>query len=393
MSLPRCAALILSAGLSSRVGSFKPLLQLGSQTLVERAVALFRAAGVEDVRVVVGHRAHEVMPLIEAAGAQVVPNARYPEGMFSSVRAGVETLGPDVDAFYVLPVDVPLVRPWTVRRLREVLFERGAPVVYPRFAGARGHPPLIAARCRSAIRASDGLGGLRAVLRQWEAEAADADVADRNILFDVDGPEEWEEAVARWRRRSVPTREECEALLRHVFPVDPAVLRHSQAVARVALAVDKALAAAGVALDLAVVEAAALLHDIAKGQPEHARAGARILEELGYPETAAAAASHVDFEGDTNGPVGPREVVYLADQLAWGDRVVPLEARFSARMAELAGDPAARAAAESRLACTRRVRDCVAAALGQPLEYALPELRRFPRSPIGCWRDELADGA
>lgn len=56
----RLAALVLAAGFSSRMGSFKPLLPLGETTVIEKVVGNFFAAGIQDVRVV-GHRAEEVI--------------------------------------------------------------------------------------------------------------------------------------------------------------------------------------------------------------------------------------------------------------------------------------------------------------------------------------------
>jgi CTP:molybdopterin cytidylyltransferase MocA len=59
---PRVAALILAAGTSDRMEGWKPLLPLGRATVLARAVETFRQAGLPDVRVVVGHRADEIIP-------------------------------------------------------------------------------------------------------------------------------------------------------------------------------------------------------------------------------------------------------------------------------------------------------------------------------------------
>ena len=56
----KITALVQAAGFSSRMGDFKPLLPLGRSTLVEEAVERFRRAGIDDVRVVIGHREGEM---------------------------------------------------------------------------------------------------------------------------------------------------------------------------------------------------------------------------------------------------------------------------------------------------------------------------------------------
>ncbi len=60
----KISALILAAGLSSRMGQFKPLMPLGDRTVLASAIQPFRAAGIEDVRVVTGYRASDLSPVL-----------------------------------------------------------------------------------------------------------------------------------------------------------------------------------------------------------------------------------------------------------------------------------------------------------------------------------------
>ena len=60
----KISAIILAAGFSSRIKDFKPLLFLGGITLLERGILLFQTTGVRDIRVVVGHRAAELLPCL-----------------------------------------------------------------------------------------------------------------------------------------------------------------------------------------------------------------------------------------------------------------------------------------------------------------------------------------
>src|ERR1700681_4360000 len=100
---PRLAAIILAAGYSSRMGQFKPLLSIGRCTAVEAVVQLFHLADIPDVCVVLGHRADEVRAVVEAAVAWCVINARFDQGMYSSVCAGVDALPTGTEACFVIP--------------------------------------------------------------------------------------------------------------------------------------------------------------------------------------------------------------------------------------------------------------------------------------------------
>ena len=94
------SALVLAAGHANRMGDFKPLLPLGDSTVIERAVRCFLEAGVRDVKVVVGHRAAEIVPILSRSGVQAVFNAHYDAGMYASVVAGVSSLDAGTEAFF-----------------------------------------------------------------------------------------------------------------------------------------------------------------------------------------------------------------------------------------------------------------------------------------------------
>jgi CTP:molybdopterin cytidylyltransferase MocA len=190
-----CSALILCAGLSTRMGGFKPLLTLGGETLIARAIHLFRGAGMGRIVVVLGHGADRILPLIERFGVDPVINTRCNEGMYSSVQAGVSGLDGACGSFFILPVDIPLVRPETLEALREAFRRGDAEVCRPSFGGRYGHPPLVSAALIPAIRDFDGVGGLRALLARHRDRTKDVAVEDPGILLDLDTREDYEAAL------------------------------------------------------------------------------------------------------------------------------------------------------------------------------------------------------
>ena len=195
IAVNRTAALILAAGLSSRMGRFKPLLPLGGTSVLGRAVGLFQQAGVADVRVVAGHRADDLIPQIEALGAKAVINPDYEDGMFTSVLAGVRSLGPEVEAFFILPADMPLVRPATVRLVLERWLNDPGLIVRPAFQGRRGHPPLIPTLFSTGIMAWPGQRGLKGAMEQWEDRSVTLEIDDQGIVLDLDRPGDYEQAL------------------------------------------------------------------------------------------------------------------------------------------------------------------------------------------------------
>lgn len=346
-------ALILSAGFSERMGAFKPLLPLGDGTLLERLIGIYRKAGVPSITVVNGHRGDEVQAVATRAGAASARNPHPENGMFSSVQAGIAAIPSSICRTFIHPVDIPLVRADTITLLLRAASESDAPVLMPFYGDQPGHPPLVAAELFSAILDSGGEGGLRAVLEGKRQTAVP--VADREILFDLDRMDDYHEARQRVADKSGLTADEAEKLLRLYFRVPSHLYVHSALVARLTGIMVDALARQGVKLSRELAEAGAWLHDIGKGMPGHAEAGADILRGLGFPALAEIVLVHNAFEWPEDEPFDERAVVALADKMAQGGDLVTIDERFGAKRDLFADDPDALNAVERRLAGARRL--------------------------------------
>jgi probable phosphoglycerate mutase len=375
----RLGAVVLAAGRSSRMGDLKPLLEVEGRSLLARAIGAFKGAGLDDVVVVAGHRRDEVAAAAEAAGARVLTNAEYDSGMFSSLRVGVLGLADAVGRFFVLPADTPLVRPETVGRLvRQGRVARTADgstveVAIPEHGGIPGHPPLLAASLRREIRVADPPGGLRELLDARAAATARVPVDDPGVLLDADTPDDLARLRERAPREALPDVQSCLALLA-ARPVPRERIAHSLVVAGVAASLTAALNARDQHLAAALVTAGALLHDIARDQPHHAGAGADLLEDLGYPRVAAVVRPHARLGDRVEDEPDEAQVVYLADKLVEGTRVVGLEARFAARFERWVADPEALEGVRARKEEAQRVLRRMEQVLGAPIDEVLPEV-------------------
>jgi molybdenum cofactor cytidylyltransferase len=355
--------MILSAGYSSRMNAFKPLLLLNGLTVLETAVRLFQKAGIQEILAVLGHRADEVRPVAESAGARPIVNSHFDQGMFSSVRAGAAALPASIDACFVLPVDTPLVRTQTIRQMAAAFDGKIHRIFYPVFTGRRGHPPLVAAHVLREAETSPG--PLSALLAGHENEAADIAVADEAIHFDMNTAEDYARLRALALTRDIPSAAECEAILAS-FSVPAPLLGHCRAVASTALQLVTALGERGTLLNSTLVNAGALLHDVAKGRPHHAQTGAARLQSLGFPRVAAIVASHMDLDF-SGGELNEAAIVFLADKLIRGTKLVSLAQRFGRALEHFRDNPEALAAARRRFATAQAVAAAVEIRLGQPL--------------------------
>lgn len=192
--------IITAAGLSSRMGDFKPLLKLKDKTMIECSVDSMLNAGVDQAVVVLGYRAKEVGKLLreryDPTRVLCADNPFYAEtDMMASVKTGISAL-PPCDAFYLLPGDMPAVRKDTFDALKETMAGTKAAVVFPTFEGHREHPPLISWDLRELILGFHGEGGLKTVWEQLEDRILEVPVEDRGCRMDADTREDYDHLVS-----------------------------------------------------------------------------------------------------------------------------------------------------------------------------------------------------
>ena len=188
--------LILAAGLSRRMGEFKPLMRLGAKTLLEQSIDSLLAGGAERVVIVLGFRADDVARLLRKAypAHRLLPvlNPAYAStDMLASIQIGLRAM-PPCDACLLLPGDMPAVSPDTMRLLADTMRAGNANVVFPMVGGFRKHPPLIRASCIRDILSYRGEGGLRGLWRQYGDRLADVPVSDEGCLLDADTAEDFQ---------------------------------------------------------------------------------------------------------------------------------------------------------------------------------------------------------
>ena len=141
----------------------------------------------------VGHRAADVAPVADEAGAVVAANPAYAEGKASSVRVGVAA-SPANHAVLIIGVDQP--RPAGLLRALIAEPPPADAIVIPTYDGRRGHPPLFGPGLRAELLAvQEETFGLRAVLRRHAAAIRHVETGDPITLVNLNAPED---TVAAW---------------------------------------------------------------------------------------------------------------------------------------------------------------------------------------------------
>jgi len=321
------SVIILAGGLSSRMGDFKALLPFDGMSAVEVLVRSARMAGIEDISIVTGHRADLLQDVIEKLGIREVFNKWFESGMFTSIQAGVAALANDTDAFFLLPVDYPLVPAMAFLEMIEEFEKNPNRFIVPCYKGKKGHPPLFPYVMSTGMVYYSGDNGLKGYTAKHEERMARLETDHEEIVMDMDTYEDYEDLSAHYAGMQTPDEAACMKMLkRHGTP--EGVIQHSKAVTLLALKIARELNDRGAALDMDLIRSAGLLHDIARQEKRHWSVGADIVRRYGMFRTAELIENHMFYiKDDRNESIEEIDILCLADKQFDGARFVTLKER------------------------------------------------------------------
>jgi len=185
------AAIVLAAGASRRFGSQKMLAPIAGRPLVRWTVEHVLASPGTLSADALGSEAQAVRDALAGLPVRVVTNARYTEGLSTSLDAGLDALGDSVRAAVVVLGDQPSVAPETIDALIDAYRDGGKPIVVPVYRGRRGNPVLFDAALFDELRTVRGDRGARDVIAHEPARVASAPL-DLALPRDVDEPDDLE---------------------------------------------------------------------------------------------------------------------------------------------------------------------------------------------------------
>ena len=168
------SGLVLAAGTSSRLGEkTKQLLPWKGMTLVEWVIKRVEASPLDEVIVVVGHKADELRRRVILNRARFVEAPGFHEGCTASIRSGLETVDARADAVVLVLGDQPGIESETIAAVIEFWRRTQAPAVRVSYHGRPGHPLLFAKKLFGELKALHGDKGVWKLLdlhRDWVRE-------------------------------------------------------------------------------------------------------------------------------------------------------------------------------------------------------------------------------
>ncbi len=192
-------AILLAAGFSSRMGAFKPLLQIGDKSAIEHVIDTLKESNVKNIICVTGYQRDQIQPILVKNQVEEAYNDDYGTGMFSSIQTGVSriaSLGNAVKGFYLVLVDCPLIPPEVFHLMEANMKEYGESFLVPCYRGKKGHPLYIPAGFVDEILNYHGDGGLKAITNRHDDQMVRLEVGIEGVVLDMDTPEGYEEVLS-----------------------------------------------------------------------------------------------------------------------------------------------------------------------------------------------------
>ena len=180
------SSILLAAGKSKRMGRLKQLMPWRQSTLLEQAIDNLLGSAVDEVIVVVGHRAEEVIKSIATKPIKLAVNPSYEQGMSTSIAAGLSLVDSQTQAVMLALGDQPFIDSQTINRLIDEFYSHDKGMVIPTYRGRRGHPVIFAIKYKEELLVLTGDIGGRQVIEDHPDDILEVPVDSESILTDVD---------------------------------------------------------------------------------------------------------------------------------------------------------------------------------------------------------------
>jgi molybdenum cofactor cytidylyltransferase len=190
------AGIVLAAGMSTRLGQPKHLVQVDGKTLLARVVSAALESELSEVVVVLGHESARVLAALGSLGRherlRTVVNDKYEDGMAGSLQAGLLLVKERYPAVMFLLGDQPLIDCATINLLLRRFWSADKDICVPKQGERRGNPVCFCRRFYEQILGIRGDTGAREIILRHPQDVLWIEIDSPSFFLDIDCAEDLE---------------------------------------------------------------------------------------------------------------------------------------------------------------------------------------------------------
>lgn len=188
-------AIILSAGMSSRMGTPKALLNWHGQKLIEYNLDNLITNGITNINLVLGHEKEKILPYVQRKEVNIIFNNNYKQGKSSSILEGLKNIKNEAENIILKSVDQP--RPiWFLRKIITEHLEKKSIITAPISEGKRGHPIILNKKVFNQIlNINNYKNGLKDIFRENNDLVSTVKMKNKWTHLDLNTKSIYEEAL------------------------------------------------------------------------------------------------------------------------------------------------------------------------------------------------------
>jgi molybdenum cofactor cytidylyltransferase len=190
-------AIILGAGLSTRMGCAKLLLPWKNTTILGKIVSALTSNGIQEIIVVVNPNHDQLKEHIQNLSNDypvrfTLNNSFIPEDVLTSIQYGLKAINSSPSAALIVLGDQPHIEEDTIRRIILSHQQTLSSIVVPSFSMRRGHPWLIPSWLISQFLKLQNPLTPRDFLEQHKGDIKYVIIDNDSILKDIDTPDDYQ---------------------------------------------------------------------------------------------------------------------------------------------------------------------------------------------------------
>lgn len=186
--------IILAAGSGVRLGGkVKALLKLGEKTFIETIISNFQKSGVKNIVIVLGYKAEIIKKYLKnkKISANIVINRNYNSQQLTSLKLAIKNLPSHCDGIIFTPVDHPLVKLTTYKKLLSAWKKNKDKICLPSYNYRKGHPAIFPKEIFEKILTEKFSGGARDLIKKYPEKVKYVVVHDSGTVNDFDSKEDF----------------------------------------------------------------------------------------------------------------------------------------------------------------------------------------------------------